>query len=90
MVKVLLCPAIDDQHTFAVAFPLLLLVGQFPFLYLDVIFLGQITQGIEIVQLFMLHNEVNGRTTFATGKALTYIFSRRDVERGRFISMKRT
>ena len=57
--------AIDDQHTFAVAFPLLLLVGQFPFLYLDVIFLGQITQGIEIVQLFMLHNEVNGRTTFA-------------------------
>ena len=88
--KVLLCPSVDDQHTVAVAAFLLFFIGQFPLLYLDVVFLGKIAQGIEIVQLFMLHDEVNSRAAFATGEAFADIFGRRDVERGCFISMKRT
>ena len=63
-------PVVDDEHRLTVALFLLLLLGEFLFLDLNIIFLRQPAQGLGIGDLFVLHQEVDGRTTLATSKAL--------------------
>ena len=81
---------IDNEHALAVVTKLFLPLGQLTFLDLDPIFLGKITQGVKIADLLMLHNEMNSRSTLATGKTLTDILGRRNIKGGRLIRMKRT
>ena len=51
---------------------------------------GQKTQRILIAQLLMLHDEIDRRSALAARKAFANILGRRNIERRRFIGMKRT
>ena len=86
----MLRPLIDNEHALADIAKLFLPLGQLTFLDLDPIFLGKITQGIEIADLLMFHDEMNRRSTLTTGEALTDILGRRNIKGGRLIRMKRT
>ena len=83
-------PLVDDEHRLTVALFLLFLVGEFFLLYLYIVFLCQPAQGLGIGNLFVLHQEVDGRTTLATGKALTDLLRRRHHERRGLVIVERT
>ena len=90
LLEIGLRPFVHDKHRLAVALLLSFLVGQFLFLYLDIIFLRQPAQSLGIGDLLVLHQEVNGRTTLSTGKTLTDLLRGRHHKRRRRIVMKRT
>ena len=83
-------PLVDDEHRLTVALLLLLLVGEFLLLYLDIVFLCQPAQGLRIGNLLVLHQEVNGRATLATGETLADLLRRRHHERRSLIVVERT
>ncbi len=83
-------PFIHDEHRFAFALALLLLVGHLAFLNLDMVFLGQPAQGLGIGHLLQLHQEVDGISTLAAGKAVADASGWRNGERWMGIVMERT
>ena len=83
-------PLIDDKHRFAVALFLLLLVSQFLLLDLNIVFLCQPAKRLGVGNLFVLHEEVDGCSALATGKALADLLRRRHHERGRLVVVERT
>ena len=83
-------PFVDDQHRLTVTLFLLLLVSQLALLDLNIILLCQPAQGFRVSNLLVLHQEVDSRTTFPTGKALTNLFRRRHHKRGGLIVVERT
>ena len=89
-VKVLTGPLVDHEHRLAVTLFALLVVRQFTFLYLDIVFLGQPAQRFGIGNLLVLHQEVDGIAALATGKALAYLTRWRDHERRRLVIVERT
>ena len=90
VLEILRSPIVHDIHGFAFALPLLLLVGHLAFLNLDVIFLGEPAERIGIAHLLQLHQEVDGVSTLAAGKAVADATGRRNGERRMGIVMERT
>ena len=74
-------PLVDDKHRLAVTLLTLLLLSQFFFMYLDIIFLSQPAQCLWIGNLLVLHQEVDGCATLTTREALTYLLGWRHHER---------
>ena len=81
VLKVFRRPFIHDEHRFALAFPLLLLVGHLAFLNLDMVFVSQPSQRIRIGHLLQLHQEVDGVSTLSAGKAVADATGWRNGER---------
>ena len=71
VLEVFLCPFVDDEHRFALRLFLLLLVGQFSLMDLDMIFLGKPAQGLGIGELLVLHDEGHGIAALAAAEAVT-------------------
>ena len=86
--EVLRCVVIDDKEALTLAIALLLLFAFFALDDLDVVLLCQVLERIRIGELLVLHDEVQRRTAFATGEALTDILSGIDVEGGIPIAME--
>ena len=78
--EVLRCVVIDDEETFALIVALLLLFCFLTLYDLDIVLLRQILQSIRVGELLVLHDEVQGRTPFATREALADILGWIDVE----------
>ena len=72
--EVVLCPFVHNQHRLAVALLLFLLRRQLLLFHLNAVLLCQPAQGLWIGDLLMLHQEIDGRTTLAAGKALANLF----------------
>ena len=81
---------IDDEHGLAVVLPLLLLDGQFAFLNLDMIFLTELFERIDIAALLNLHDKTDGVSAGAATEAFVYSFGRADGEGACFLVMERT
>ena len=90
VLEIVACKQVDDKKTFAFALRLFFFVGQFAFLDFDAVLPGQVTQCLGIGQLFVLHDEVNGVSTLAAGKAFAKPFRGRYVERRCLIVVERT
>ena len=90
VLEILRSPVVDDEHRFTFTLTLLLLIGHLPLLNLDVILLGKPAKCIGISHLFQLHQEVDGISTLATGKAVADTSGWRNGERWMGIVMKRT
>ena len=67
-------PFVDDEHALAFASCLFFFVGQFAFLDFDVVFLGQVAQGVREGQLLMFHDEMHGVAAFPAGKTFAKPF----------------
>ena len=68
-------PLVEHEHGLALGLSLLLLIGEFLLVNLDVIFTGQITQSLGITELLMLHDEIDSTAALATSKALANALS---------------
>ena len=55
----------------------------------DMIFAGQIAQGLHIRAMLLLHHEAYGRAGLAAAEALVYALGRRDIEGGRLLIVER-
>ncbi len=87
--EIFLRPVVYDQHALPVVFYLFLLLGQFPFLYFDVIFPGEVAKRVIVAELLVFHDEMDGSPPFAAGKTFTDVFGGRYIERGRAVVMER-
>ena len=78
--KIITCILIEDEHALTVALCLLLLIGVLFFNNLNIVFAGKVLQRFIVVELLMLHHEMDGRSAFTTGKAFTDVFRGRDIK----------
>lgn len=83
-------PIVDDKHGFSFALALFFFIGQFPFLNLYFIFLGEPAKSIGIGHLFQFHQKVDCIASLSAGKAMTDTSCWRYRERWIGIVMKRT
>ena len=81
---------VDEQHRLPLGLCFPLLVGELFFVNLDIEFPGQVSQGLRIGELLVLHDEVNSTTALATSKALAYALGWRHIERRVIVVVKRT
>ena len=88
--EVLARPLVDDEHRLALRLLTLLVVRQFALLNLDVVFLRQPAQGLGIGNLLVLHQEVDGIATLATGKAFANLTGWRHHKRRCLVIVERT
>ena len=89
VMEILTGPLVHDEHRLTLRLLAFLVVRQFALLNLDIVFLRQPAQGLRVGDLLVFHQEVDGVATFATGKALADLTSRRDHKRGRLVVMER-
>ena len=88
--KILLGIFRDQIHAFPLVGLLLLLIGLFGFLNLNIIFFGQVLYGFGIGKMFVLHQKSHHIPTFPATEILPYLLHRGNHEtRGPFIR-KRT
>ncbi len=80
------------HHQDALALILLLYIlgGDLFLLYLDIVFLRQVTERFGIGEMLMLHDEVDGVASLAAAETLEDAFCGRDGERRGLLVMKRT
>lgn len=71
---------VDDEKAFAFALSEFFLVGQFPLLDFDAVFLGEVFQRLGIRHLLVFHDKVYGITPFAAGETFAQSFGGRHVE----------
>ena len=90
ILKVVACEVINNKQTFAFALHKLFFIAQLPFLNLDIVFLGKVSQSFRIRHLLVFHDEVHRVSTFATRKAFAKPFGGRNVKRRCLVTMKRT
>ncbi len=90
VLEILLRPLVHHKHTLAVCSLLLFLSRQLALLYLDVVFVGKPSESVGIGDLLVLHEEVDGIATLATGKAMTDALRRRHHERRSLVVVERT
>lgn len=90
VLKVLFGPIVDDEHALALALLAPLLVGQLTFFDLNVVFVGQPSEGFGIVHLLMFHDEPHGVAPLAATETMTGASRRRHVERRGLLVMERT
>ena len=83
-------PFVDDEQALALALLGTLLVGLLALLDFDMVFLGQIAQGIGVGELLVLHDEMHGRASLAAREALADVLRRRYHERRRAVVVERT
>ena len=87
--EILARPLVDHKHRLALALLTLLIVAQFAFLNLYIVFLRQPAQGLRIGYLLVLHQEVHGIATLATRETLAYLAGWRHHERRRLVVVER-
>ena len=73
-------PLVDHEHCFALGLRLFFLIGEFLFLYVDMVFSGQVSQGLRVTQLLVLHDEVDGTAAFTTSKTFADALGPGDIE----------
>ena len=90
LLEVLVGELVDHEQAFAQAVRLLFLFAQFPFLDFDIVFPGQPFQGFVIVQLLVLHDEMDHVASLAAAEAFAQSFAGRYAEGGRLFVVERT
>ena len=88
--EVILGELVHDEHTLPCVLHLPFLSAQLLLRHLDVVFLGKPTERFAVVQLLVLHNEMNCAATLATGEALAQPLGWRHIEGRTLVGMKRT
>ena len=88
--EILTSPFVDYKHRFALALFAFFIVSELTFLNLDIVLLCQPTQGLGIGNLLMLHQEVDGIATLATGKAFANLTGWRHHKRRCLVIVERT
>ena len=82
------CPLVYDEHRLPVRLLFLLLLGEFLFLYLDVVAVGKPAQGVGVGELLVFHEESHAVAAFAAYEAVAGAPCRRDVERRGVVVME--
>ena len=90
ILKIIAGPLVDDEHRLAPALLLFLAVGQLAFVYFDMVFVRQPSQGLHIGHLLVLHNEPYRVPALAATKAVACAACRRNEERRRLLVVERT
>ena len=81
---------VDHELAFALALSGSLLVGEFTLLDVDVVFLGEVAQGLGIGKLLVLHDEIDRAAPLAAREALANALGSGHIERGSPVVMERT
>ena len=85
LVKPFVSKLIDNEHRLAVVLLLLFFGSEFSLLYLNMVFLCQLANGLYIGALLDLHDEAHGVSCLAATKTLEDTFAGRDGEGARLL-----
>ena len=81
---------IDDEHRLAIVLSLLFLGGHLTFRHLDVVFLTELLEGIDVRALLDLHDKTDGISAHAAAEAFIDTLRRTDGKRTRLLVVERT